>query len=126
MAKKKAKKTAKKKIKSSAKKLRKKKASLISKTAKKAKEREERRKIREAEAELEFEPDEEGEVSAKLIEQEFTGTHILESEKPSRSKCAQCGKAIDADLAIERRVEGNIAWFCSNKCGDVYEEEHSF
>lgn len=126
MARNKAKKASKKKIKSSGKKIKRKKSPSISKTAKKAKEREQRRKIREAEAELEFEPDEEGEVSAKLIEQEFTGTHILETEEPTRSKCAQCGKSIDPDLAVERRVAGKIVWFCSNKCGDVYEDEHFF
>jgi len=102
------------------------KAPSISKTAKKAQEREQRRKIREAEAELEFEPDEDGEVSAKLVEQEYTGKHFLETENPSRNKCTNCGKVMDEDLAIERRIGGKIVWFCRTKCADTYEDENIF
>ena len=43
--------------------------------------------------------------------------------------CAQCGKVLGEDIErekiIAREVAGKREFFCSNRCADAYEKEHS-
>ena len=38
------------------------------------------------------------------------------------AKCRVCGKPI-LDKTIEKEVDGNIYWFCSEKCATKFERE---
>ncbi|PIN86747.1 hypothetical protein COV19_03355 [Candidatus Woesearchaeota archaeon CG10_big_fil_rev_8_21_14_0_10_44_13] len=39
------------------------------------------------------------------------------------AKCANCGKAIKKQNTIEKEIDGDIKWFCSEHCVDKYEEK---
>lgn len=39
------------------------------------------------------------------------------------AKCAKCGKALKKQSMIEKEIEGEVKWFCSEQCADKYEEE---
>lgn len=42
------------------------------------------------------------------------------------AKCRKCGRIlINKKNMVEREIEGKIIWFCSEKCAEKYEEEHS-
>jgi len=36
------------------------------------------------------------------------------------STCAACGKVLDEDSTMEREIEGELMWFCSDSCAENY------
>ena len=45
-------------------------------------------------------------------------------EDGQHAKCRKCGKPL-ADDVVEREIEGELYWFCSDECAEKYEEDHS-
>ena len=41
-------------------------------------------------------------------------------ERGELSKCAQCHKPLDEEKTIEREIDGELVWFCSDKCVGKY------
>ncbi|MFH1439072.1 MAG: hypothetical protein ABIG89_00780 [Candidatus Woesearchaeota archaeon] len=42
------------------------------------------------------------------------------------AKCRKCGRILmDRDKMVEKEVDDGIIWFCSEKCADKFEDEHS-
>ena len=41
-----------------------------------------------------------------------------------QGKCANCGKALLDDSTVEKEVDGELRWFCSDTCLDEYEQKH--
>lgn len=40
------------------------------------------------------------------------------------AKCKKCGGAITKENAVEKKIDGEICYFCCNKCLEEYEKEH--
>lgn len=41
-----------------------------------------------------------------------------------QAKCAHCGKILKKGALIEKDIEGDTKWFCSEQCVEKYEEKH--
>jgi len=41
-------------------------------------------------------------------------------EKGEHAKCANCGKILGESNTVERRINGELVWFCSEKCAQEY------
>lgn len=42
----------------------------------------------------------------------------------SHAKCANCGKMLTPATTIEKEIEGEVKWFCSEHCIEKFEEKH--
>ncbi|MDO8642672.1 MAG: hypothetical protein Q7R76_03745 [Candidatus Woesearchaeota archaeon] len=40
-------------------------------------------------------------------------------------KCANCGDMITAENCVEKKIDGELKRFCSEKCFEKYEEKHA-
>jgi len=40
------------------------------------------------------------------------------------AKCKKCGGVVTKENAVEKRIAGEVCYFCSNKCLEEYEKEH--
>ena len=38
------------------------------------------------------------------------------------AKCAKCGKLLKKQNLVEKEIEGEVKWFCSEQCVEKYEE----
>jgi hypothetical protein len=42
-----------------------------------------------------------------------------------QGKCANCGAMLDMENTVEKEVDGDIHWFCSDRCLEQYEKKHA-
>ena len=42
-----------------------------------------------------------------------------------QGKCANCGAAITEENTVEKEIDEDVKWFCSDKCVEEYQEKHS-
>jgi len=42
-----------------------------------------------------------------------------------QAKCRKCGKLLTGTDVVEREINDELCWFCSEECAEKYEEEHS-
>ena len=42
-----------------------------------------------------------------------------------QAKCRKCGKALLGTDIVEKEVNEELCWFCSDECAAKYEKEHS-
>lgn len=45
-------------------------------------------------------------------------------EDGKQAKCRKCGKLLTDDI-VEREIDDELFWFCSEECAEKYGEEHS-
>ncbi|MFO8016446.1 MAG: hypothetical protein R6U32_05055 [Candidatus Woesearchaeota archaeon] len=62
---------------------------------------------------------ENGEITS--IEQGFMEGAELDGQQ---AKCANCGQMLTPGNTIEKQMEGETKWFCSEECVQRYEEKH--
>ncbi|MBI1971145.1 hypothetical protein HYS47_05325 [Candidatus Woesearchaeota archaeon] len=41
-----------------------------------------------------------------------------------KAKCMKCGTIIEMSSCVEQDIDGELKWFCSDKCLKKYEKEH--
>lgn len=41
-----------------------------------------------------------------------------------QAKCANCGSMLTPKTTMEKEIDGELRWFCSEKCLEKYEEKH--
>ncbi|MBI1969609.1 hypothetical protein HYS48_02850 [Candidatus Woesearchaeota archaeon] len=39
------------------------------------------------------------------------------------AKCRKCGKILEREETLEREIDGDLVWFCSEECSEKYEKE---
>ncbi len=42
-----------------------------------------------------------------------------------QAKCRKCGRVLTGTDLIEKEVNGELCWFCSEECLEKYEKDHS-
>ena len=62
---------------------------------------------------------ENGEISA--IEQGFMEGAEMDGQQ---AKCASCGHLLTPGNTIEKQIEGDTKWFCSDHCAEKFIKEH--
>lgn len=40
-----------------------------------------------------------------------------------QAKCANCGKMLGKENTVEKQIEGEVKWFCSEHCVEKFEEK---
>ena len=47
------------------------------------------------------------------------------SKEGQLGKCANCGDMLTEENCVEKKIEGELHRFCSEKCQEKYEEKHA-
>ncbi|MBU0461263.1 MAG: DUF2116 family Zn-ribbon domain-containing protein [Nanoarchaeota archaeon] len=45
-------------------------------------------------------------------------------ELGQQGKCASCGGVLDMDNTVEEELEGELRWFCSERCAERFRKKH--